>query len=222
MRLALMLGGALSLLACDRMPEPKENAGAPAPVPTATASASASTPNEAVMKLARDVKDRGLEVAKTCVILSPVVSANVDACSFDEGLGGKYKSALSAFEEHDKAHPEEVRGGARVFLVTARMFGDWTAKAVAYRPHRSGTKATFGYDDMSSSTRGTLRLFQDFADTWNALAPSEPIPVDPVEEFRVYGHSSNPLGYDVKKVPKPQGGRLRWVKCFDGPCLLAP
>jgi hypothetical protein len=74
---------------------------------------------------------------------------------------------------------------------------------------------------MSSSTQGTLRLFQDFADAWNLFAPADPIPVDAADEYRVYGQSNSPRGYDVRAPPKPAGGRLRWSQCFDGPCLLA-
>jgi hypothetical protein len=65
-------------------------------------------------------------------------------------------------------------------------------------------------------TRGTLRLFQDVADAWNRYRPGETVPVDPIEEYRLYGFSSK--GYVMKPVQKT-GGRIAWRICYDGPCL---
>jgi hypothetical protein len=212
--LLLALLALLALTACDRMPD------AP-PSPAASASAPApSAPSATTVKLARAVADRGLAIAKTCAIVAPMTSADVDVCSFDAPLVDAYSAAVRELADHAKAHPDDVRGPAAGFLTTALLFGDWAAKAVEYRPHRKASKAWAGYSDMSSSTRGTLRLFQDFADAWNLFAPADPIPVDAADEYRVYGQSNSARGYDVKNPPKPAGGRLRWSQCFDGACLL--
>lgn len=210
----LSIAAILGMAACDQMPDAPQN-----PAPPASASVS-SAPSAITVKLARAVADRGLAIAKTCAIVAPMTSANVDVCSFDAPLVDAYAAAVRELSDHAKAHPDDVRGPAAGFLTTAVLFGDWAAKAVELRPHRKAGTAWAGYSDMSSSTRGTLRLFQDFADAWNTFAPADPIPVDPCEEYRVYGRSSSPRGYSVEKPPKPSGSRLRWSQCFDGPCLL--
>ena len=213
-----------ALTACDRMPDaPPVPSSAPSSPPSSAPSASSpasSAPLPATAKLARAVADRGLAIAKTCAIVAPMTSADVDVCSFDAPLVDAYAAAVRELSDHAKAHPDEVRGAAAGFLTTAILFGDWAAKALDYKPHRKAAKAWAGYSDMSSSTRGTLRLFQDFADAWNTFAPTDPIPVDPAEEYRVYGQSNSPRGYAVEKPPKPAGSRLHWSQCFDGPCLL--
>lgn len=210
------IASALSLGACDQMPD----APIPQPPSVAPASSASAPPAAAVVKLARAVADRGLAIAKTCVIVAPMTSVDVDVCSFDAPLVDAYAAAARDLSAHAAAHPDEVQGAAAGFLKTALLFGDWAAKVVEYRPRRKAGDSAFGYPDMSSSSRGTLRLFQDFADAWNTFAPSDPIPVDPAEEYRVFGGTSDPRGYKVKPPPKPAGPRLRWSQCFDGPCLL--
>jgi hypothetical protein len=211
------LAAALSLGACDRMPDAPATTEAPA----ASSAPSSSAPPAVTVKLARAVADRGLAIAKTCVIVAPLTHVDVDVCSFDAPLVDAYAAAVRELADHAKAHPEDVRGAAAGFLKTAHLFGDWAVKVIEYRPHRKpGGTGFIGYTDMTSSSRGTLRLFQDFADAWNTFAPADPIPVDPAEEYRVFGQSNSPRGYDVQKPPKPAGSRLHWSQCFDGPCLL--
>jgi hypothetical protein len=121
----------------------------------------------------------------------------VDACPADADLVKAL--ADSALALSTRVHYGHVRGEVAAFSTTASLFADWMSQGVKL-----------------DHTRGTLRLFQDVADAWNRYRPAEPMPVDPVEEYRRYGFGSK--GYIMRPVKKT-GGRVAWKTCYDGPCL---
>jgi hypothetical protein len=187
--LAAML--ALALAGCDRF-----ETAAPAP---ASASAVATAGDEETLRLARPAKESALACARTCVIHAPSFQDAADACNPDAATVKALADAAAALEAHAGAHPAEVRGPAAAFAGAAQLFADWVVKGVSL-----------------GRTRGTLRLFQDVAEAWNAYRPGEPIPVDPVDEYRRYGFGSK--GYIMRPLQKT-AGKAVWKSCYDGPCL---
>jgi hypothetical protein len=186
--LPLALG--LAALGCDRF-------DAPAPAASAVASASASqTSADEIHRLARAAADAALACARTCVIHAPNFDDAADACTADAALAKTLTESAAALAAR---LPDGGGGEGAAFSKVAGLFADWMRHGVE-----------LGY------TRGTLRLFQDVADAWNRYQPGEPLPVDPVEEFRSYGHGSK--GYVMSPVSKT-GGRIVWKSCYDGPCL---
>jgi hypothetical protein len=193
MHVRMAVAALLSLAACDRFD------AAPAPSPRESAAPAASAPSPETHRLARRVADAALACAKSCVVWVPPFDDAQDECRPDEPSVKALEDAAAALAAHAKDHPAEVRGAAAAFAAEARLFADWVGRGV-----------------LLERTRGTLRLFQDFADAWNAYRPEEPIPVDPIEEYRLKGFGSK--GYIMKPLDKTRG-RVVWKSCYDGPCL---
>jgi hypothetical protein len=193
MSVSRLLALALLLAGCDRFD--------PAPLPSTSApevpSASPPSPEE-THRLARAATDAALACARTCVIHAPSFDDAADACPADPTLVKALAESALALSIH--VRDAGVRGDAAAFSTTASLFAEWMAEGV--KIHR---------------TRGTLRLFQDVADAWNRYRPTEPIPVDPIEELRRYGFGSK--GYIMQPVKKV-AGRIAWRTCYDGPCVF--
>jgi hypothetical protein len=166
------------------------------PVPTVSAAPDAGAGGDAERgRLARAAMDAAAASVKSCVIHAPTFDDAVDECAADEAAVKTLGDAARALGPKAKG----AVGGLAVFAETVQSFADWMA--AAHELKRS---------------RGTLRLYQDVADAWNAYRPKEPTAVDPIEEYRLYGHGSK--GYIMKPVPKTRG-RVVWKTCYDGPCL---
>jgi hypothetical protein len=180
----------IAIAACDRF-DP-----APPPAGSASPDAGAADPAE-TKKLARAAADAALACARTCIIHAPSFDDAADECPADAGAVKALADAADALAAHGRAR--RMAGDAAAFATTASLFAEWMSRGLERK-----------------RTRGTLRLFQDVADAWNAYQPKEPIPVDPIEEYRLYGHGSK--GYIMQPVKKVDG-RVVWKSCYDGPCL---
>jgi hypothetical protein len=190
------LGVALGLPACETF-EPQASPNAPAPTPSADAGAVGAS--RETLDLFDKVRDEALRCAKSCEIHDDFGSDIVDVCKADLAQAQVLAAAVLALETYGKAHPNEVQGEAEALVRTARLFADWMVKSAAV-----------------SRLRGTLRLFQDFADAWNRYRPAQPIPVDPVSEYRIQPNLVS--DYRIRPVPKTHG-RVLWKHCYDGPCI---
>ena len=183
----------LALTACD------SGVGAlPAPADAAPPAAIAADV-EQIRKLARAAADAALVCARACIVLSPPFEDAVDDCPADAAQVHALVEAAGALGAQLGGDGGPVPGEAGVFAGTARLFAAWMEQGLRLK-----------------RTRGTLRLFQDVAEAWNAYQPRDPIPVDPIEEYRLGGFGSK--GYIMKPIPKT-GGRVVWKSCYDGPCL---
>lgn len=189
----------IAVTGCDQFdtrPAPASSASA---APAIAGSAAAGAPSAEAQKLARAAADAALAVAKQCIVWVPPFDDAQDECSPTADSVKALETASAALDAHAKAHPDEVRGAIAPFVKTVGFFAGWVTRGA-----------------LLKRMRGTLKLFQDVADTWNAHRPSEPIPVDPVEEHRLSGYGSK--GYIMKPMPKTNG-RVVWKSCYDGPCL---
>ncbi|MFT3767347.1 MAG: hypothetical protein QM820_17750 [Minicystis sp.] len=186
-----LLAVALLLAACDRFD------ANPAPVASTSASAPLPADPEETRKLARAAADAALACARTCIIHAPSFDDAADGCPADAATVKTLAAAAQALTAHVQART--VSGEAAAFAKVAALFADWMTQTTELQ-----------------RSRGTLRLYQHVADAWNAYQPKEPIPVDPIDEYRLYGHGSK--GYIMKPVPKTDG-RVVWKSCYDGPCL---
>ncbi|APR81853.1 Hypothetical protein A7982_07202 [Minicystis rosea] len=180
---------ALLVASCDRF-------DAAPPSATSTADAGAVDPEE-TRKLAQAAADAALACARTCVIHAPPFDDASDGCTADAATVAPLAEAARSLLAHTEKHV--VPGEAAAFAKTASLFAEWMTQA-----------------QKLQRTRGTLRLYQDVADAWNAYQPKAPIPVDPIVEYRLYGFGSK--GYIMKPTPKTEG-RVVWKSCYDGPCL---
>jgi hypothetical protein len=186
-----LLAAVLLCAACDTFD------GAPLPVGSAAPSASAAAPTEETHQVARAAADAALACARTCILHWPPFDDAADECPVDAASVDALDVAAGALAAHVK--PRGLGGPVGAFTTTVGMFAAWMKQGIALK-----------------RTRGTLRLFQDVADAWNAYQPGEPLPVDPVQEMRRAGFGSK--GYIVVPVKK-SGERLVWKSCYDGPCL---
>lgn len=199
MRRLILLPLAVALgAACDSFDGPVPPAS-PSVSPSASAVAAGVGPrrdSEQARLLSRGVADAALAVTKTCVVLSSYYASTYDDCTFGADELGKLSSAADALAAHAKAHPEEVSHATKTFMVAASMFTEWTGRVIAL-----------------NRRRGTLALFQDFADAYNATEPAAPIPVDPVTEmYKAPVRGFNPATLDTSK-------RVPWRPCLEGVCL---
>lgn len=171
--------------------------------PAAPATSASETPPAAsaedTYRLAKPAADAALAAAKKCTISAPPFDDAADHCPVDEATGKALTSAVSALTTHVRANAPSVPRDAAAFAETVARFEEWVRQGLEY-----------------SRTRGTLRLFQDVADAWNAYRPKEPLAVDPVEEYGLVGYGSK--GYIMKPLKKTDG-RVVWKSCYDGPCL---
>jgi hypothetical protein len=190
--LAALLLAAAPLAGCDdftRQP----------PSPAASGSAAVASDGEEAHRLARAAADAALAAAKTCYIDAPTFDDAADVCPIDEPKVKALSDSAAALATFAREHAKETSKETAAFSETVSQFAAWMKQGFEHK-----------------RTRGTLRLFQDVADRWNEYQPREPIPVDPVEEFRLGGFGSK--GYVMKPVKKT-AGRVVWKSCYDGPCL---
>lgn len=184
---------AAALSACDSFEGSKS---APSPAAPVTAPGPKRDSQE-TQRLSRAVADAALAIAGTCVVLVPYYESSFDDCTFAAADQAKLSAAVDALAAHAKARPDEVSGATGPFLAAGAAFAEWTALAVAM-----------------NRRRGTLALFQDFADAYNACGPAEPIPVDPVTEM----YRSPIRGFNRGTLSTSK--RVKWRPCFDGICFM--
>lgn len=183
------------LAACDGFDPPAPSASTAPPSPSSSPAAIA----EEALRLADAAKTAALTAAKSCIISVYAFDDAADDCPVPEADVKALEASAAALDAFVKKSAAGVPPDAKAFATVALAFSEWLVHGHKYK-----------------RTRGTLRLFQDVADAWNAYRPGAPIPVDPVDEYRAVGFGSK--GYIMKPMKKTDG-RVLWKSCYDGPCL---
>jgi hypothetical protein len=187
-----LLALALSAIACDARPD--RTTKLTPPVLTHATAASAAVPiDPAFVPLARAARDAATKVASTCQLHSEFAE-EYRRYSDHCTFPGADVAALRTSAAALAAAPAPANGDALVFAEEVRLFTAWVDLV------------------KDGNTPGTLSHYQGLAAAWNALQPGERIPVD----LRTKD------AYDGTVIVGGAGGKLAWVRCSTGPCLLVP
>lgn len=181
-----------STLACnDRPDRTKKNMP---PVLARAGSASAAPPiDPAFLPLARAARDAATKVASGCQLRSDYGDDYLrysDRCTFAVASIAELRAAATALA----ALPTSGSSVALVFTEEVRLFTAWVDLV------------------KEGEMPGTLSHYQGLASAWNALQPSDRIPVD----LRTKD------AYDGTVLVGGEGGKLVWARCSTGPCVVVP
>lgn len=191
MRGLLVVLAVASTVACDARHD-RTKKTVPPVITRAVALGSAGPVDPGFLGRARAARDAATKVASGCQLhieYEESYRRYADRCSFaasDLAALGASATALGAAPVGN--------GHAEVFAEEVRLFADWIQLV------------------KGEGAQGTLSHYQGLASAWNALLPSERIPVD----LRTRD------AYDGTVIVGGAGGKLVWGRCSTGPCIIAP
>lgn len=193
-RVVLLAMATAAVMACEARPD-RTKKGAPPILTRATVSSagSAAPLDPAFLPLARAAREAATKVASACQLHSEwgeTYMRVADSCRFVAADIAALQASASALG----AAPAPTNGAALVFAEEVRLFTAWVQLV---------------RDGRSS---GTLSHYQGLASAWNALQPSDRMPVD----LRTKDAS------DGTVIVGGEGGKLAWTRCSSGPCIIVP
>lgn len=162
-------------------------------------------------------------------------------CGYNKQHVKDVAAAFSSLEELSGANASRLRGPGADFVRNSALLAEHIARSTDFPESCLEHPSIWVRSSCFRDTRGIFALYQSMADAWNRWQPKDPIKTVPITKY-YYGINERPLSglqqtsRAVSLVAERYGGyyygrerrevvennqRLHWIRCHDGPCLLA-